>query len=245
MYYCYRCIRLDRNEPFYIGVGIKPITLRQDKAPSYRQEYPRAFARKKGNAEWSHIVDTVPFKVDIVYECDNRDEILLKEKEFIAIYGRRDIGSGTLINHTKGGEMTIGRRIPWNKGRTGVYSEESLKRITEANRENGVKKISKRVPKVVVPYIRTGRKQSKESLLKREATRIANGNNVRSAEHRRKVGESNFKPVLQCSIDGEVIAEWPSAKGAQDSLKVSNISACIRGKQKSAGGYLWKFKHSQ
>ena len=53
-----------------------------------------------------------------------------------------------------------------------------------------------------------------------------------------------LKPVIQYSKSGEFIKEWKSVTDVENELKIyhSNISACCRGKLKSAGGYVWKYK---
>ena len=49
------------------------------------------------------------------------------------------------------------------------------------------------------------------------------------------------KPILQFSLEGEFIREWPSATDV--GLKVqSHICDCAKGNRKSAYGYIWKFK---
>lgn len=50
--------------------------------------------------------------------------------------------------------------------------------------------------------------------------------------------------IIQLTKGGEVIKEWPSLTEASSALNLSltNISACIRGKTKSAGGFIWKYK---
>ena len=52
------------------------------------------------------------------------------------------------------------------------------------------------------------------------------------------------KPVIQYTIDGEFIKEFPSSKEAerQTGIFQSNIVACLKGRQKSARGYVWKYK---
>lgn len=52
------------------------------------------------------------------------------------------------------------------------------------------------------------------------------------------------KPVLQLSLSGELIREWPSTMEIQRQLGYNNanISACCRGKQKTAYGFLWMYK---
>jgi group I intron endonuclease len=53
------------------------------------------------------------------------------------------------------------------------------------------------------------------------------------------------KPVIQYDLNGNIISEFATMKVAQDKTNITqyNISACCRGKQKTAGGYVWKFKN--
>ena len=52
-------------------------------------------------------------------------------------------------------------------------------------------------------------------------------------------------PIIQFAKSGEFIKEWPSAKEAERQLGIahSNICACLKGRYKSAGGYLWRYAH--
>ena len=54
----------------------------------------------------------------------------------------------------------------------------------------------------------------------------------------------NSIAVLQYSKDGTFIKEFPSIKAAEEDLNIehSNISACAKGKRKTAGGFIWKYK---
>lgn len=55
--------------------------------------------------------------------------------------------------------------------------------------------------------------------------------------------KTTSKSVLQLSLDGEVIKEWPGATAAGNTLKIdiSSICKCCKGKLKKAGGFLWKY----
>ena len=57
--------------------------------------------------------------------------------------------------------------------------------------------------------------------------------------------KTTAKPVLQLSLDGKVIKEWPGATTAGNALKidVSSICKCCKGKAKKAGGFLWKYSN--
>ena len=51
------------------------------------------------------------------------------------------------------------------------------------------------------------------------------------------------KPVLQLSLDGVLIREWPSAKEAErNGFNQCNICQCCNGKQKTHKGFRWEYK---
>lgn len=92
MAYVYRHIRKDTNQVFYIGIGT------DDKG-----KYTRAFSKNR-NIYWKRIVDKTDYEVEILFNDITKEEAINKEIEFIQIYGRRDLGLGTLCNLTDGGE---------------------------------------------------------------------------------------------------------------------------------------------
>lgn len=99
-HYLYRHIRLDTNEVFYVGIGTKykPFS-------SYKTEYTRAYITKEGRSTfWKRITSKTEYRVEIMFESNDYDFIKEKEREFIKLYGRRDLGEGTLVNMTDGGE---------------------------------------------------------------------------------------------------------------------------------------------
>jgi hypothetical protein len=60
-----------------------------------------------------------------------------------------------------------------------------------------------------------------------------------------KSKKARMKPVLQYDLEGNFIKEWECGKKACISLGFNNvdgISACCIGKQKTAFGFVWKFK---
>lgn len=48
--------------------------------------------------------------------------------------------------------------------------------------------------------------------------------------------------ILQYSVDGTLIQEWPCITDAEETLKIYHIGAVCNGKRKFAGGYIWKYK---
>ena len=112
MAYVYRHIRLDKNEPFYIGIG-------SDK------EYKRASTNTKRNKHWVNI-SKFGYEVDILFDGLTWDEACIKEKEFISLYGRKDKNKGSLCNLTDGGDGCLGRIV--------TFSEESKRKMSEARK---------------------------------------------------------------------------------------------------------------
>jgi len=97
MAYLYRHIRLDKNEVFYIGIGTDD-----------DGKHKRAYDKKQRNRMWNSIIKKTDYEVEIMLDDVPNKIIYEKEKEFIAIYGRRDNSSGTLCNMTDGGEGCLG-----------------------------------------------------------------------------------------------------------------------------------------
>ena len=92
-YLLYRHIRLDKNEVFYIGIS------NNDKRP---------FSKFSRNRYWKFITSKYDYEVEIIMSGLSRDEVESKEIEFISLYGRKDLGNGTLVNMTDGGTGGLG-----------------------------------------------------------------------------------------------------------------------------------------
>ena len=74
MPYVYRHIRLDKNEPFYIGIS------------STDDNYARAFDRShkhRRNKLWQNIANKTDFEVEILLDNLTHEESCEKEMEFI------------------------------------------------------------------------------------------------------------------------------------------------------------------
>lgn len=88
----YRHIRTDKQEVFYIGIG---------------ENESRAYNKKNRTRVWKNTANK-GYETEILFEDLTWEQAVEKEKEFIALYGRKDLGLGTLVNLTDGGEGTIG-----------------------------------------------------------------------------------------------------------------------------------------
>ena len=70
MAYLYRHIRLDKNEPFYIGIGSD-------------EKYKRAYSKKSRNKYWSNIANITEYEVEIMLDNLTWEEVCKKEIEFV------------------------------------------------------------------------------------------------------------------------------------------------------------------
>lgn len=54
------------------------------------------------------------------------------------------------------------------------------------------------------------------------------------------------KTVLQYTLNGDFICEWESMTLAAEAIKITpnGVGKCCRGESKSAGGFIWKYKHN-
>lgn len=56
-----------------------------------------------------------------------------------------------------------------------------------------------------------------------------------------KISNSLKIPILQYTLDGEFVKEWPSATDVGKEVS-GHISSCAKGSRKTAYGFIWKYK---
>lgn len=95
MAYVYQHIRLDKNEVFYVGIGSD-------------SKNKRAYNYINRTKFWKTIFDKTEIRVEIIKENISWDDACELEKQLIKKYGRKDLGLGTLVNLTDGGDGANG-----------------------------------------------------------------------------------------------------------------------------------------
>jgi hypothetical protein len=227
MAYVYRHIRLDKSEPFYIGIGAD-------------DKYKRAYDKSKGRRSeaWFRIINKAEYEVDIL--IDDIDIELAKEKEieFIKLYGRRDLRTGTLVNMTDGGDGLNNR----------VFTHEYRKKLSEAAK--------KRLPQPQLQKIIDYRKNHFQFTdeIRKKISDAHKGKSLPQStldKLKERVGAKNpmygksnynFKGYILVFKDGNQAGEYRGVHICAKELNVtaSKISACLTGRRKTTGGYSFK-----
>lgn len=179
MAYLYRHIRLDKNEPFYIGIGSD-------------DKYQRANSKTHRNQHWLAIVNKTEYKVDILIDDISYDYAKEKEIEFIDIYKRTE-DNGTLCNITKGGDGVLGLK----------HTEEARRKMGEPNKGKVISEWHKKR----ISEFHKGKKHSEETKLKMSQKALGEKNHMYGktiSEETRlkmissaKIGENNSASKLK------------------------------------------------
>jgi len=123
----YRHRRLDTNEVFYIGIGV-------DKRRAYQK------SKYKRSEFWHKINNKTDIVVEILVEDISYTDAEELEMFLISLYGRKDLGLGTLVNMTDGGGGTRGYTLTEKHKdslRDRMKSDNNpAKSMTDTHREN-------------------------------------------------------------------------------------------------------------
>lgn len=253
--FIYGLIDPDTNELRYIGKSVKPkIRLRKhiserNKHDSYKDRWVRKLYKEGKKPELLII-----------------DEVLKSDWQFWEIhYISYFKGIGCrLTNGTIGGDQP-----PSTKGRK--HTEESKKKMSDFKRGKPIPWLNNGEPltnehKNNLSKSLKGRKSEKKDKTYEEFYGSEKADKIRkklseshiglnSGEKHPMYGKNHSdktkellsktfsKKVIQLNKNNEFIKEWESIKMAQIGIGIKNgISNCCQGKQKTAGGFKWKYK---
>jgi hypothetical protein len=212
--YIYRHIRLDTNMPFYIGIG----TMDNGK-------YERAYDKNSRSKEWKEVINNCEYRVEIVLKDVPVEMLGYKEKYFIKLYGRVDLGTGTLVNKTNGGRGACGA----------IRSEETRKKMSESSKGKAKSEEHRRKNSEV----NKGKKLSVEH--KKKISESSKGK-AKSEEHKKKLSEVRPKKKVCQYKDGILIKEYPSIHSVTEyGFSRRHVGSCCKGKVKTHKGYQWKY----
>ncbi len=128
-YYIYLHKTQDSGEVFYVGKGTR-----------YKWKgFQRGYELKRRSKFWNSVVCKHGVVVEIVFETCSEKDAFSVEIDLIKKYGRRDIGTGSLVNMTNGGEgmsghkqrpETIAKKIASMRGR--VIPDDVRRKISQS-----------------------------------------------------------------------------------------------------------------
>lgn len=227
MAYVYRHIRLDKNEVFYIGI-----------ANHKRKDYVRANEKARRSDWWKKIIQKTDYRVDIIFDDVSKEFAIEKEIELIQLYGRKDLGLGTLVNMTDGGDGLINR----------VFTPEYRKKLSDSAKNRilsddqkqklrlyGIGKKLTQEHKDIISKSNKG-KIASDSLKKFRSDRMLNNN---PSKGRFGINAINFKGYVKAYKQGVLYGIYDGVYAASRELNIlpSNINRVILGKRKTSGGF--------
>jgi hypothetical protein len=243
----YLHIRKDTNEVFYVGIG----------------NTKRPYSKRNRNEYWKNIVNKCGYDVKILYTNLDWQTACSIEIELIKKYGRKDLGEGTLVNNTNGGDGTNGA----------ILSDKTKKRMSESrigktHSDETKQKMSKSAIGNTASFgiVRSDEYKSKLSKIQKEVNRnievrIKKSNSLKNytktKEHCNNISKSKkgiSQPisfvekrgtsVLQYDLVGNLLNEFLSLRRASDSSGISRhyINQVCDGKRESYMGFIWKYK---
>jgi hypothetical protein len=237
-FYIYRHIRLDKNQPFYIGIG---------KRKEFDFSYCRANRLTYRNKIWNDIYSKTDIRIDILLDNLTHEQVNEKEKEFIAMYGRINLRNGILANMTDGGEGT----------HNFVVSNEFRQKLRDANLgrrmsdETKIKIAKTRIGKVASDESRKRMSIAQKGRIVSHENRLRQSSFIRSEKMQSIIHSESAKiKRIKTLIGGEIVAykngveigRYISASDAERKLNCTNvrISAVVSGKENSHKGYTFK-----
>lgn len=240
--YVYRHLKRETSEVFYIGIG-------------KTKNFSRAYTHHNRNNHWKNITNKYIFDVDILSVNLSWEEACELECILIDYYGRVDLGTGSLVNHTKGGDGIVGRVIKQksidNQRRKMLGKNHHFygKQLTKEHKNNISKGLKGKFKGENNPFY--GKKHSKESLLKiskvHKGKKITEKQREQMSINRQGVKHPGAKKVDQFTLEGSFIKTWNCIKEAEsyynNNPRAKNIVACCNNRQNTA--YKFKWKHNK
>jgi hypothetical protein len=180
-YSVYELWVMGEDSPFYVGKGVK------DRPYSHlrlARKKDMSFKSKKIRKAWSM---NLPIIIKRVFRTDINEEAIEEEIRLIALYGRKDNGTGSLTNHTSGGDGIIN------------LSEEARKRKSEKLKGNKYQEPhrSEETKKKIGKFF-AGRPLSEEH---RQKLSIKLKGNKNGLGNKSRLGRSNSKEHIQKTSD--------------------------------------------
>jgi hypothetical protein len=253
-------------EPFYVGAGKNKRLY--DHLQEAKRTHKNSYKINKIKAILNLGYEPIIYKLCENMSFNNSR---LLEKYICKIIGRNDLQLGPLTNLTDGGEGVVGCKniVGWatgltketdkriedksikvaqglkkyykthshhSKGSVNRFTEETLNKMSKAKlnkpgNRKGKKNSAEHNYKMA--QSKKGKKQTKESNKKRSTT-------LKTTLKLKK--EQITEPIIQYSLNNEYLKEYKNYYYAQWEYDIQGILQVLKGKRKSCGGFIWKYK---
>ena len=204
-----------KNGKSYIGMTSLEPKRRWNSGKGYKKNSKmwKDIQNSDWNTDWEH---------SIIGQFEDKQEALNIEGMFIRLFDSTNEGYNTSTYGGTSYKRTDEIKKKMSESHIGKHhSEESKRKMSESH---------------------IGKHFSEEHKKKISEAHI--GKHF-SEEHKKKISEAmRVNRILQFSKEGEFIAEYPSLVEAerQTGCNRGNICLCCKGKYKTCGGFIWKYK---
>ena len=238
--------RLNDDVIFYIGISVGE---------------KRPYSSRGRNYDWKKEVKIHGgFKVEILYDNISLEQAKNLEIKLISEYGRRNLGLGTLVNWTDGGEGVSGfkraresneKQSESMKKISNIYKTEKFKKtmsdITskEKNGMYGKNHTNESIEKMKNTWTQEKKDLYKEMNSGNKNPMYGKKNANRSEANKLQIGGNNprARKILQYDLNGNLIQEFSCIKEAEEKTGVSKIGEKCKGYRKQTGKYIFKYKN--
>jgi hypothetical protein len=207
----YRHRRLDTNEIFYVGIG-------KYESRAYQK------TKTKRSQFWFNITEKTEYEVEIIARDITYDDACELEVLLISEYGRKDLGTGSLVNLTVGGEKPPLNFGDKNFSRTKEGREIISKRMTGriVTEETRLKLSINRIENNIIPPSQKGSKRSEE-------TRLKHSNSIKGSK-------SVYAKKVICNVTNKI---WGCVKDCanENNLVYSTLIAKLNGRKNNNTTY--------
>jgi hypothetical protein len=227
-YYIYFHKNPKTYEIFYVGLGSHILY----------QKYKRAEDLKKRGKHYKYYIEKYGNPIiEIIHDNLSQEEACLLEIKYISQYGRKKYETnGILVNKSLGGQG----------GKQGVIVTKET-RLKQSLKLKGVLK-----PKGFGDKISKNRNHKEAGRLagisnQKHYTLGSDRNNKISKALKGRLVDWTGDIITQYDLNEKFIKEWPSIR--QAGLEIANtngetIRKCLKGLQKTAYGFKWKYKEN-
>lgn len=228
-HYVYAHYKATTGEIFYIGKG---------------SGCKRFKSSRQRSAWWKSVVAKHGFRVEIIQDGLQEWAALELECALIALHGRADLGLGPLVNLTDGGEGTSNpseatrAKLRLRTKRMNANAEFVERRRNALIRRTNTPEFKQQLTGWLhTPQVKERTREARAKALQAPSYKIKHAaqQHLRTDAARLRC----IKPV-RCLETGKVYESCVAAAAAIN-RSAAAISACLKGRNKTAGGFRWEY----